>query len=45
MEWVSFGYALLVFGSSEAVWCFDVFVELCVGFGGCFGCFWVDVVE
>ena len=36
---------MFVFGSAESVWCFDVFVELYVGLGCGFGCFWVDVVE
>jgi len=45
VEGVGFCYALFVFCSSESVWCFDVFVELCVGLGCVFCCFCVDVVE
>jgi len=45
VEWVGFYYALFVFCSSESVGCFYVFVELCVGLGCVFCCFWVDVVE
>lgn len=45
MEWVGFDYAVLVFCCAVAVWCFYLFVELCVGFCGGFCCFWVGEVE
>lgn len=45
MEGVGFGYAVLVFNGAVAVWRLYLLVELGVGFGCCFGCFWVDKVE
>lgn len=45
MEWISLNDAFLVFCSAVAVWGFDLFVELGVGFCCCFCCFWVYVVE
>ena len=45
MKWIRFYYAVLVVDCSITFWSFHLLVELSIGFGCVFCCFWVYFVE